>query len=528
MTGPAAAFRADASARIGLGHVMRCLTLADALAAKGWRCSFLMRRLDGRPPDSLITGRGHALHLLPEPGAGATGDWLGVTPDRDRQESAAALDTIAPDWVIVDHYGLDAGWERGLAAPGRRILVLDDLADRPHACDLLLDQTFGRAAGDYAGLVADGTRLLLGAGYALLRPEFAALRPEALRARRQRLEAGLRPLRILVAPGGYDAPNVTTRVIEALAQRPAGAPPVAVDIVLGGQALHLPALRARLAAPLPFPAQLHLDTPDMARLMAAADLAIGAGGTTTWERACLGLPCLLIVLADNQREIAARMQAAGAARVLADPAAPGFEADLIAAIDAVATPAALARASAAAARIVDGAGTGRARDALAAAALTCRRATAADSRAVWAWRHVGGANRFYANPAPVPFPGHDTWFRAALAAGTRSLLIAEDAAGTPIAHLRLDPDGQEGAAASVSIVLAPEARGRGLAGPALRCAIWAAEDQGLLLLRAEVHEQNAPSLHLFRVAGFEEVAPEAPFRHFELRLPRAAAEPRTP
>lgn len=527
MTRPIAAFRTDAAAHIGIGHMMRCLTLADALGDRGWRCVFVMRRLPGCPAEAQITHRGHELRILPKPGTPVADNWLRVTMQRDAAETAGALETISPDWLIVDHYGLDATWERELSSPGRRILVIDDLADRPHVCDLLLDQTFGRRRDAYSGLVPDEARLLLGADFALLRPEFGALRHQTLVERDYRLGKDLELLRVIVALGGYDEHNVTSRVLDALGYAVAQkiVPPVSVDVVLSGGAVHLASLREQRGR-LPFSARIHVDTPYMADLIRSADLAIGAAGTTTWERACLGVPSLLMILADNQTEIAGLMAEAGAALLLASPDAQAFDASLHQALRKISGPGVLKSMARTGAAIVDGAGAERVVNGLMAKILRCRSATRKDSRRVWAWRHAEKGHRWYRNPTPVPFTAHDAWFETALADPTRRLLIVEDSKGLPVAHVRLDIDSmkREG---EISIVIAPEVRGTGVGRPVLRQGIWAAEDARLVRLRAEIHAGNEASLHVFKGEGFCEVAKDLSFVHLELILQPAENRQRT-
>lgn len=352
------AFRADASLDIGTGHVMRCLTLADALAAGGAICAFVCREHPGHLIDH-IHARGHAVYPLPAPGTGTpAGDvpaharWLGVDWETDARQTAEAL-TLLPgrsvvDWLVVDHYAIDARWESALRGSRDRLLAIDDLADRPHACDLLLDQNLGRDAADYAALVPKHCRLLVGPRYALLRPEFAALRESSLRRRAQ---PTLRHL--LITMGGVDRPNATGRVLEALADSPLPAD-CHITAVVGAHAPWRDAVRTA-AATLPWRTEVLADVPDMARLMAESDLAIGAAGGTALERCCLGLPSLLVVLADNQRSGAAALDSHGAARLLGDPTAIG--ANLPVAIAALLTGSALADMSRAAGAVTRGRGT---------------------------------------------------------------------------------------------------------------------------------------------------------------------------
>ncbi len=306
------AFRTDASIDIGTGHVMRCLTLAQAMRADGATCHFMTRALPGHLADR-IDGQGFAVTRLPAPegeaadGPPAHASWAGVNWQQDAQETRAALgEGRAPDWLVLDHYAFDARWQSAVRTRGTRLLVIDDLADRPHDCDLLLDQNLGRSAGDYDGLVPDRCIRLIGPQYALLRPEFAEARTGAIARRAGR---GLRHL--LITMGGIDRADATSAVLRAL--RAASLPEdLRITVVMGAHAPALERVRA-LAQDMPRPAEVVVDVSDMAARMAAADLAIGAAGATTWERCALGLPAILVRIADNQTSIAQAMVKAGAA-----------------------------------------------------------------------------------------------------------------------------------------------------------------------------------------------------------------------
>lgn len=343
-------FRADASLAAGSGHVMRCLTLAGALRAAGADCHFLCREHSGHLIGHVRRAGFDCTALAAPANAPAADDWLGTTPAADAAECRPLLQRLRPDWLVVDHYALDASWESALRDTCRRLLVIDDLANRPHDCDLLLDQNLGRAVDAYDSLVPTGCQRLIGSAYALLRPEFAAQRPASL-ARR----AGA-PLRhLLVSMGGVDLDNATAVVLAALA--PGALPPEArVTVVMGAQAPWRDAVRA-LAATLPWPVAVQTDVRDMAALLADADLVIGAAGSSAWERCCLGVPTLLVVLAANQAPIAAALDAAGAGRLLGTPAT--IPSALPPALAAAHNPGWLATASARARALCDGRGADR-------------------------------------------------------------------------------------------------------------------------------------------------------------------------
>ena len=259
---------------------------------------------------------------------------------QDAAETRAALGE-GPDWLVMDHYAFDARWQGAARPAGTRLMVIDDLADRPHDCDLLLDQNLGHEAGDYDGLVPEACTRLIGPRYALLRPEFAEARAGALAAREGR---GLN--RLMISMGGIDAADATSMVLDALrdAPLPEG---LVISVIMGGQAPALERVRA-LARDMPRPTEVAVDVDDMAARMAAADLAIGAGGATTWERCALGLPSVIVETADNQAGIAAAMARAGAGLAPGALHAPGFARALGAALTEAGDPARLAAMSQAA------------------------------------------------------------------------------------------------------------------------------------------------------------------------------------
>ncbi|NMM06001.1 UDP-2,4-diacetamido-2,4,6-trideoxy-beta-L-altropyranose hydrolase [Polaromonas sp.] len=322
------AFRADASLQMGSGHVMRCLTLADALRAQGAQCHFISRAHPGHLLEA-IRQRGYKANSLVAPVQQAQeaikniakkvpdlqqkpthAAWLGSTWQTDAQETGDILARLQPDWLVVDHYALDQRWEEALAPHYRKLLVIDDLADRPHRCDLLLDQNLGRQPEHYVQWMPAHCQVLTGPHYALLRPEFAALRPYSLQ--RRKAQPALRQL--LITMGGVDQPNATGQVLQAL--KTCALPAEChITVVMGLTAPWLQNVR-ELAAQMPWPTEVVVNVNDMARRMADSDLAIGAAGSTSWERCCLGLPTLMVVLADNQRDIATALEHACAAITL--------------------------------------------------------------------------------------------------------------------------------------------------------------------------------------------------------------------
>jgi UDP-2,4-diacetamido-2,4,6-trideoxy-beta-L-altropyranose hydrolase len=330
MTAPRILFVVDAGPDVGGGHLMRSLTLAQALEAQGASIAML------GPPA--------AAEML-EAFAPATPRAVAASAAPRDLATAAARGGF--DAIAFDHYGLSAADHRAMGQ-GRPALVIDDLADRPLGAELVLDSGPARRAEDYDGLVPDGARLLLGPGYAPVRPEFAALREPALAWRGEPVQ------RILVAMGLTDLGGVTARVVERLRLRVGE---IALDLVVGAAAPSLPGLEkvARRDPRL----SLHVDTPHMARLTAEADIGIGAPGSSTWERCTLGLPSLLVVLAENQRP-AARALADREAALVVDLASSGFDAEFDRALTRLLRDAGLRRQLAGhSAAVCDGLGAGR-------------------------------------------------------------------------------------------------------------------------------------------------------------------------
>lgn len=313
-------FRTDASVQIGTGHVMRCLTLADALRDAGAKCTFICRSHAGHLMD-LIHQRGHtsiALAIQPvspahEQDTRQHASWLGSDWASDASETAQHLAVAHADWLIVDHYALDIRWETALRPHCKRLMVIDDLADRAHDCDLLLDQNLGRTREDYKSHLPNTSTALLGPRYALLRPEFSALREDSL-SRRNSPELK----HLLITLGGVDQDNFTEQVLNALRQCPLPTS-LHITVVMGAHAPWLEQIKAT-AHTMPCPTQVLVNVPHMARWMTVSDLCIGAAGGTAWERCSLGLPSFVIAMAANQQAGALALEEHGAARIFKNAA----------------------------------------------------------------------------------------------------------------------------------------------------------------------------------------------------------------
>ena len=311
------AFRTDASTRLGAGHVIRCIALAKALRVRGAAVIFVCRELPERLA-LMVRSSGFDVALLPHKQGSSPGEQyrdsleslLGVPTKEDALDTVRVLEACGRvDWLVVDHYGIDREWETAVRRAVGHIGVIDDLANRKHDCNVLIDPTPRETSNVYMRLVSRHCRLMNGPEYALIRPEFSAMRPYSLRRRRKP-----RIRQILVSMGGADKDNMTRQVLRALWRCPLS-PECRITVVIGPLCPWADEIN-KDARELPWPAQVLIGPDNMAQLLAEADVAIGAAGATTWERCCLGVPTLMLALAENQRMIAKYISDAGAALLL--------------------------------------------------------------------------------------------------------------------------------------------------------------------------------------------------------------------
>ena len=285
--------RVDSSNEIGSGHVIRCLALAHALKHSNVEIFFVCRKLAGHFCD-YIGEKGHNVFELPN----GTTDF-----QTDARETIEIIERFSKpiDWLIVDHYNLDAKWESSVRNHVKQIIVIDDLADRLHDCDLIVDQNlYNNMEKRYAKLVSDKCIKLLGPRYALLRPEFKKAK-ESLRQRDGSLD------RILISFGTTDPTNETLKALEAISQM--NIKQLRVDVVVGMSNENKDAIRSICMKNSD--TIYHHQTDNIAELMAKADLSIGSGGTTTWERCCVGLPAVVSISAKNQLELTEKVAKEG-------------------------------------------------------------------------------------------------------------------------------------------------------------------------------------------------------------------------
>lgn len=490
------AFRVDASSEIGTGHFMRCLTLALALKKRGVQIRFVSRHLPEYLRQMLST-KGFEFALLNSVQDEtalkelAHAHWLGVSQALDATDSINALSTETGtwDWLIVDHYALDTRWESMLRQSARNILAIDDIADRQHDCDILLDQNlYADMETRYTGKVPRLCQMLLGPRYAILRDEFRELHEQV------RLRTG--PVsRALIFFGGVDSVNYTGLAIEALAE--IGMPDLHVDVVIGAQHPD----RERIEADCAQRGYIcHVQTDKMAELMMTADLAIGAGGSTAWERCCLGLPTLTICVANNQRKQIADAASEGLmyAPELKGEFVPAIRRQVSALIDNCYLRQAICRNGM---RAVDGRGVLRVIGALGCSDIEIRVARQDDAEKLFEWRNHPTVRTASRKPDTINREDHQEWLSSVLASSDRLLLIGQRE-GFLIGVVRFDIQGDE---AEVSIYLAPYINQQGQGRELLQSAeYWFATNRPKInKVNALVLGGNERSQRLFFGAGYQ-------------------------
>jgi len=494
-------FRTDASYSIGTGHVIRCLTLADALARKGDQVSFICREHDGHLCD-LIERRGYAVHRLPKPKDTANTDsglshaaWLGAHWQQDADETSACIQSleIEPDWLIIDHYGIDYLWERTIRSFVSRIFVIDDLADRDHECDLLLDQNlFANMRTRYTNRVPNHCTLLLGPDYALLQVIYADLH--------NRIPPRDGPVRrMLISFGGADSDNLTGRTLAAFLNLKRL--DIEVDVVLSDTSPFYTDIQRQIAEHH----NIHVydALPTLAPLMAKADLSIGAAGTTTWERLCLGLPAIVVVIAENQIQIADGLSQKGLIRYLGHKDEVSVQ-DIQQAVSKQIKDELDENWSIKCRQIVDGRGVDRVCAVLTATPdmpLLVRHARLSDEELLLTWANDPITRQYSFSPEPIPEETHRKWFHERLRdiEGCK-LYIVETEDSIPLGQVRFERNGE---AWEIDYSLAPQFRGRGLARPLLESAMQQLRSlhKGVLVV-GEVKGENVRSQRVFESLGF--------------------------
>lgn len=489
-------FRVDASPEIGAGHVMRCLSLANAFSTYHHVCRFVCRHMPDYMIDKLAS-HGHQVMILPRIESGEIDElphahWLGCHQAQDAAATLQAISDIEVEWVVVDHYALDQRWESTLKEHTSRIMAIDDLADRNHNCDVLLDQNLYNESFDgYSELVPAHCQLMIGPKFAILRDEFIQQRAK-LRKRSGVVQ------RIVIYFGGFDFFNYTTLAIQALIKLFAmqNTKAIEIDVVIGRA--HTQAVEiARLCDQYKF--NLHTQIDNMAELFSRADLCIGAGGISTWERCCVGLPSIALCVADNQQNQLTHAALQGLVY------APQLGEDQIASLSAhiaccLENPELLMHLSSNAQKAVDGNGVRRIVNKLGLPQLTLRRAQLTDSESIYQWRNQAHVRQFSLDSESISYDAHQAWYSATMSNPNRVLLIGE-CRGEPAGVVRFDLS-QETALISIYLVSRMQSQVSG--GQLLQSAEhWLSENYSeIRFVCADVLGENLSSIGMFKSAGY--------------------------
>ena len=492
---PVAILRADGSRQIGFGHLIRSLTLLREFHRRGWRIFLATRTgnsneiLNSNPIRELARNA----EIIP----------LSGNSELTQAELMGALGGSIADLLIVDHYNLDGVFEAGFIDAVACRLVIDDLADRPHDCEILVDSAPGRVVVDYRGLTNPRCQFLLGNKYSILRPEFAASRRRSIARHRQTIN------QILVVPGATDASQIAIPILRALSKIRSDRHSFAVTVILSSVSESCAAVREFLAKE-PKNWKLLVDRNDVAKILSRTDLAIGTMGSASWERACLGVPSIAIVAADNQLTNSRDFEASGGAIAIAiDDDIQARVAELVG--EVLRAPKCLNEMSASVAKLCDGKGSGRIADVVEAficdrkvrkeesdtLSLTLRPVREEDCECLFRWQCAPETRRYARNSTMPTWSEHCRWFEQKLRDedGLFMLVETED---MPVGVVRLDPFKGDGAQ-EVSISLAPEKYGKGIALAALK--MLSAHMPNVELM-AYVKPENTRSINLFLRAGF--------------------------
>ncbi len=492
---PHLSLRTDASPQVGTGHAMRCLALAQAWRRTGGRATFLMAQSTPALEERL---RSEGVAVVPLDAAPGSAD--------DARRTAQSARDCGSQWLMLDGYHFSGDYQKRLQDAGLHLLVVDDYAHADdYVADLVLNQNIYAHPGMYPRVAPD-TRLLLGTRFVLLRQEFLAWQGWQ---RQIPAVAG----KLLVTLGGSDPLNVTARILEMV--RLLRGLDLEVAVVVGGSNPHRRVL-ADLVAAYPFPVRLLTDVHSMPELLAWADAAVTAGGTTCWEAAFLGLPSLVVVLADNQRLVGQGLQEAEAAVNLGwhDQIEPEEAARTLKAL--LTSAPRRASLSGKGRELVDGQGCTRVLQEMVRPRLYLRVAAAGDCRRLWEWANDPEARAASYSSDPIAWESHCAWFQEKLADSRYVIFIAETGDGIPVGQIRFEVDGRE---AILSTSVAATHRGQGFGREIIRLGTAALFRHTVVQhIHAFVKENNPASRRVFAHAGYREVGQlevkGQPSRHF--------------
>jgi UDP-2,4-diacetamido-2,4,6-trideoxy-beta-L-altropyranose hydrolase len=474
--------RVDASTEIGTGHLMRCLALAQAWKDAGGEITFITA-CQSEGLIERLSAEGFGIHRLaqtyPEPG-----DW---------DNTKHILASYPNAWVVLDGYHFNEVYHQRVKEAGHKLLVIDDMAHLKHYCaDIVLNQNLNAERLYYSYELY--THLLVGTRYVLLRREFIAWRgwkreiPEIAR-------------HVLVTLGGSDPENYTLTVIQALDE--IDIPGLEATVVIGASNPYYDVLEAA-AGHGRIPVHLIRDAKNMPELMAWADMAVSGGGTTVWESAFMGLPAVVLVLADNQEANAKHIEKQKAGRALGRAERISVQSLSESIVSVVKDLHLRTEISKNAQQMIDGQGVQRVITIMQETGLhrvNLRLATPEDCRLLWEWANDLTVRDSAFNQNPIPWDEHKNWFQQKLSDSNCLIYIVLNEQGTPIGQMRFDMDSEGSAELDISIAVKERNKGYGIAALQLACR-YTAQEFSIRKVLAHIKEENKASINAFTKAGF--------------------------
>ncbi len=501
------AIRVDSSVEIGIGHVMRCLTLANSLRKIKIKVSFICCEYQGNHVD-FIKSKGYKVYSFPASKTLAFKDKNRVkiqTLGRTQIEDAELCRKVVKDerfnWIVVDHYAINEVWHMQVEDLCDKLMVIDDLCNRNYKCDILLDQTFGRKKTDYKGLVPNYCNILTGSRYVLLRPDFIKLRSYSLSRRNT-----YKFQKLFISMGGVDNDNLICRILDVInhCELPKN---IEIIVVLGSTSPHIELVKKHAKENL-YNVDVKVDVDNMAYIMAKSDLAIGAAGTTTWERCCLGLPSLLIVLSDNQKTIADSLGISNAVKVIHK------HSDIKKIISNIKPQ--LNKISLISSSIIQENGVMHVVNAIVKnqdidSELELTPATVNDSDFIYSLQ-TNNNRKYFVNPAVPSKDKHHNWYMEAIDSPNTVIFIVNFEDRNKVGMLRLD--GLElGNELELSVIIMKRHSGKGYA----RFAVQKLLD--LLInrdIKSVIHRENIASKKLFEKIGFVQTESDKNFDTYRM------------
>ncbi|GLX77634.1 UDP-2,4-diacetamido-2,4,6-trideoxy-beta-L-altropyranose hydrolase [Thalassotalea insulae] len=507
------AFRVDASNVIGIGHVMRCLTLAKALTERGAEICFISRILTGHIFADIIAA-GYQVYPLPKPRKkiikSDTSTWLGESFDTEIEQispyfTTSSIKSNKVDLLIVDHYAIDKYWHQAMRPYCQKLMVIDDLANREYDCDILLDQTLNRQATSYKNLVPNHCLLMLGQAYMLLREEFSLWREQA---QIKRKKANLTTSSILLMLGGSDPLKMVTETLSAFGRLQKEGKNSSLTIILPSNIQFSDRVHEKIKGITNI--QLIIGSDNVAELMYQADIAIGSCGSVSWERCSLGLPTLSIVTAENQITLNQELNKQNAVLttgLIDEINATRIYQNLMVLLNDNTLYQQLSRN---AFTCCDANGSRRVTPILIGLnqELTLRPATALDKELLFSWQRQESIRQYSNTPKPPSWHEHSLWFDKCILDKNKELFILTLANQQAVGMIRLDKSTPIEVKSTkpthtISIIIDPQFQGKKLGLLALKTLIKQKPNSYFL---AQVHPENVPSNKLFLLAGFTKIS----------------------